>query len=64
MTDEPIDQLAVLRAELDQLVAMMPEIARAARAYFAAFRKEGFDDKQALYLTAVEVVQNPGVPPA
>lgn len=62
--DDPIDQLAVLRAEIDQMVKLAPEIARTARAWFDSFRAEDFSEKQALYLTASQVLQNPGTPPS
>jgi hypothetical protein len=62
--DEPIDQLAVLRAQLDQMIAIMPEMARTAWAWFGVFQGEGFSDKQALYLTACQMIQNPGTAPS
>jgi len=62
-SDEFLDQLAVLRAQMDQLVKLAPEIARCARAWMDAFRGEGFDDKQALWLAVCELLQNPGAPP-
>jgi hypothetical protein len=61
--DEPKDQLAVMRAQLDQMIALMPEIAHTAQAWYAAFLAEGFADRQALYLTAAEILQNPGSAP-
>lgn len=61
---EPIDHLAILRAALDQALALAPELARTYRAYFEALQAVGFDDRQALYLTACQALQNPGTPPA
>jgi DNA polymerase IIIc chi subunit len=58
------DQLVLLRAEVDQMIGLQPEIARLARATFKAFRSEGFTDNQALYLTAVQLKGNPGVAPS
>lgn len=63
MDEDEADGLAVLRAQIDQMMAMTPEVARAARAWFRAFRREGFDDKQAIYLTAAQIIQTPGPPP-
>jgi hypothetical protein len=64
MGENPVDPLVVLRAEIDQMVALAPEVARTARGLFDAFVKEGFTEKQALYLTAAEILQSPGTPPA
>jgi hypothetical protein len=61
---DPLDQLAVVRAEIDQLQALAPEGARVARAWYDAYRNQNFTDRQALYLAAAQVLQNPGVPPA
>lgn len=61
---DPVDQLAVLRAELDQMLALAPELARCARAWFEAFRSEGFTEKQAGYFTAVQMIRSPGEAPA
>lgn len=52
------DQLAVLRARLDQAIALAPELARAARGFYLAFKTVGFSDAQALYLTAVQVLSD------
>lgn len=60
---DPLDELAMLRAQLDQAIALAPELARAARGYFAAFAACGFTDKQALYLAAAQLLQNPGAAP-
>lgn len=59
----PNDPLVTLRAELDQMIAMAPELARAVRGAFEAYVSEGFTDKQALYLTAVQFKDHPGPPP-
>jgi len=59
----PDDPLPAIRAELDQLIAMSPEIARVARGIFDSFSDEGFDGSQALYLTAVQLQGKPGTPP-
>lgn len=56
------DGLAALRAELDQAIAVAPEIARAASGYFVAFTAEGFSEAQALYLVAIQL-KDPGPPP-
>jgi hypothetical protein len=65
MTDDndEFDPLPGLRANLDQMAAMAPEIARVARAWFQAFGEQGFTDTQALYLTAAQILQNPGTAP-
>jgi hypothetical protein len=57
---DPIDGLAVLKAELEQVAMHMPLIAENARQWFKAFQDEGFTEKQALYLTAVEIIRSPG----
>lgn len=62
--DLPIDPLAVLQAEIDQMIANAPELARAAQGLFGAFRGEGFSANQALYLTAVQLQSNPGNAPS
>lgn len=59
----PDDPLPALRAELDQVLAMAPELARMARGYFDAFKGEAFADAQALYLTAVQLKGTPGTAP-
>ncbi len=61
--DHDVDPLVRLRAELDQAVAMAPELARTARGYYEAFGAEGFSERQALFLTIAELLQNPGVAP-
>lgn len=42
---------------------MLPELARASKASYEAFREEGFDEKQALYLAACVVTGKIGSPP-
>jgi hypothetical protein len=60
----PIDPLAVLQAEIDQMIATTPELARAARGAFDAYQGQGFTANQALYLTAVQLQSNPGNAPS
>jgi hypothetical protein len=62
--DEPQDSLAILKAAIDQQIALAPEIARAAYGQFQAFTEEGFTAKQALYLTAVQLQESPGQAPS
>lgn len=62
--DYPADPLAILRAQLDQGIALAPELARGVRAYYDAFTQQGFEDKQAMYLTACQMLQTPGPPPS
>lgn len=64
MADDPSDPLVALRAQLDQISMVAPEVAALARSWFDAFKARGFADNQACYLTAVELLQNPGVAPA
>jgi hypothetical protein len=59
----PDDPLPKLRAELDQTIALAPEIARVAFGFYAAFLTEGFNASQALYLTVGQLHQNPGTAP-
>lgn len=59
----PEDPLPALRAEIDQMLAMAPELTRTYRSYFEAFTDKGFSESQALYLTAAQVLQNPGKAP-
>jgi hypothetical protein len=61
--DMPIDPLAVLQAEIDQMIANAPEVARAAAGVYNAYKAEGFSANQALYLTAVQLQSNPGNAP-
>ena len=60
---EPDDPLPALIAELDQAMAMSPLLARTARSMYDAFKGEAFADKQALYLTAAQILGNPGTAP-
>lgn len=62
--DTPQDQLAILRAEIDQSIALAPEVARMAYGQFHAFRGEGFTADQALYLTACGLHSTPGDAPS
>lgn len=70
MTDQPEqpeqldDPLIMMRAQLDQVMMLAPDAAKLARAWFDAFKAEGFADNQACYLTAVELMNNPGMPPS
>lgn len=59
----PEDPLPDLIAALDQVIAMAPQMARTARGYFNAFVAEGFMEKQALYLTACQLMDSPGKAP-
>ena len=61
--EDPRDGLAALCAELDQAIMLAPEQARLARAMFDAYAEQGFSDQQALYLTAAQIVRDPGVAP-
>ena len=61
--DEPEDPLPAIRASLDQMLMMAPEVARAARGWYDAFQGQGFTDSQALYLTAAQLLQDPGTAP-
>lgn len=54
------DNLAALRAQMDQGLMLAPELARATRAWYDAFLAQSFGDSQALYLAAVQLVQHPG----
>ena len=60
--DEAADWLASLRADIDQIVASAPELARIYRGLFDAFRRGGFTEGQALYL-AVSHFKGTGPPP-
>lgn len=61
--DDELDQLAALRAGLDQSIAIAPEVARVTRGFFDAFVGQGFLPAQALYLAACQMFQNPGSAP-
>lgn len=62
--NSPDDPLPAMRAEIDQMIAMAPEWARTVRAWFDSLKGQGFDDKQALYMTAAQLTSNPGHPAA
>lgn len=59
----PPDPIAALIANIDQVQATMPHIARMARIHFDAYINEGFNERQALYLAATQLLQNPGTAP-
>jgi hypothetical protein len=59
----PEDPLPALRAELDQAIAMLPELGRTVRAHYDEFVSQGFDSHAALYLTAVWLKDNPTLTP-
>lgn len=58
----PDDQLAVLRAQLDQAEMLFPLVGNVAKAYFDAMVAIGFNETQALYLTAAQLHSTPGRP--
>ncbi len=60
--EEIPDPLPDLIANLDQAVAMAPHLAKMAMGWYDAFLGQGFDPKQSLYLTAVQIIQHPGSP--
>lgn len=60
-SDSPLDPLPGLLAELDQMLKMVPQAARVARAYYDAYRGEGFSERQALYLVASQF-RDPAAP--
>lgn len=55
----PEDSLVALRAQLDQMIAMSPELARVAKGAYDAYMGEGFTAGQALFLTAVQLKDQP-----
>jgi len=61
--DQPVDPLLALQAQIDQMAALAPELARAAKSIFDAFQGEGFTSQQALYLTMAQVLEDPGSAP-
>lgn len=65
MSDDemPDDPLPRIRAEMDQMVELAPELARLAYGWFEAFSDAGFADSQALYLAAAQMLQDPGTAP-
>lgn len=56
--EEPVDPLVVLRAEIDQGIAIAPELARLAAGLYQAFLGEGFTEQQALYLVSRQIRQH------
>jgi hypothetical protein len=62
--DAPADPLIALQAEIDQMLALAPELARVARGAFDAYQGEGFTANQALYLTAAQLHSSPGDAPS
>lgn len=62
--EAPVDPLLVLQATIDQMIATAPELARAARGAFDAYREQGFTANQALYLTAAQLHESPGGAPS
>lgn len=63
MTDHsPHDPLPEIIAGIDQMVAMAPQLARAARGFYDAFKAEGFTDSQAAYMTMAQLHSDPGRP--
>lgn len=62
--EAPADPLPAIRAEIDQMVALAPELALAAFGAFSAYQAEGFTANQALYLTASQLHQSPGDAPS
>ena len=62
--ETPQDQLAILRADIDQSIAIAPELARMAYGQYRAFAGEGFTADQALYLTACHLYKTPGDAPS
>ena len=67
MADEPElnpeDPLPALVAAVDQAGATAGMLARLAGAHFEAFKEAGFSESQALYLTAAQIIQDPGQAP-
>lgn len=65
--DQNVDPLPAMMAELDQAVAMVlanaANVAIAARGAYEAYVAEGFTERQALYLTACGLKDNPGPAP-
>lgn len=53
--DVPQDPLPALIAGIDQAIAMVPQLARYARALFDGLVDEGFTEAQALHLTANQI---------
>jgi hypothetical protein len=61
---DSVDPLPLLQSQIDQMLAMSPELARAAWGTFNAYLAEGFSANQALYLTAVGLQESPGNAPS
>jgi hypothetical protein len=59
--DDPLPQI---RAEIDQAIATIPELTPLAKAWFDGFVKQGFGERQAPYLTAVQLQSTPGNAPS
>lgn len=57
------DPLPAMIAKVDQLAMEAPIVARCARAFFEAFNEAGFNEAQATYLTACQILQDPGSAP-
>lgn len=62
MTHSPEDPLPKLLAEIDQALAMAPQLAKVAYGYHRAFQQEGFASKESLYLVACQLHSDPGRP--
>jgi hypothetical protein len=60
---QPDDPLPGMIAEIDQLVAVAPQLARAVHGIYSAYRDQGFSDAQAIYLVAATISDNPLDPP-
>lgn len=52
MENDPREELARIKAEMDQAIAGLGETARALRALFTELQSEGFDEAQAMRLTS------------
>lgn len=57
--DEAREQLAGIKAMVDQAVEAMGELARGAFAYYEGLKNAGFTEDQALYLTATYMSKPP-----
>jgi hypothetical protein len=49
--DKPFDPLPGFLAEMDQMLKIVPQLARYAKGLFDAFVEQGFTEEQALRLT-------------
>jgi 5-formaminoimidazole-4-carboxamide-1-beta-D-ribofuranosyl 5'-monophosphate synthetase len=54
----PDDPYPAMMAEIDQAIAVAPQMARAVKGYYAALTDEGFNEKQAAYFTAAYFTEN------